>query len=167
MTPNLFKQRQYVPLTATRKCPLQLCFILMRVIGEFSDRLVRNRSNELPGCLERDDRLVPHRVISPRRSQIDLAMTPAPRTWGGAEASRPIDQKKPHGPIMFKRPNRISEFRRRMFGNNWILVVDLPRPLQQLPHFDLGLGVGSLPGTGRISITNPPRRTVLSLPTVE
>ena len=36
-----------------------------------------------------------------------------------------------------------------MFGNQLVLVVELPSPRQQLPYFDLGLGVGSLSGTGR------------------
>ena len=36
-----------------------------------------------------------------------------------------------------------------MFGNQLVLVVDLPSPRKQLPHFDLGLGVGPLPGTRR------------------
>jgi hypothetical protein len=36
-----------------------------------------------------------------------------------------------------------------MFGNQLVLVVELPSPRQQLPHFDLGLVVGSLSGTRR------------------
>ena len=51
-------------------------------------------------------------------------------------------------PKMSKRPDRIPKLGRRMFGNELILVIDLPGSIEELSDFYLSLGIGASVGTG-------------------
>jgi hypothetical protein len=46
-------------------------------------------------------------------------------------------------------PDRVPKFRRRMFHNGLILVIDPPGFIEELSDFDLSLGIGASAGTGR------------------
>ena len=52
-------------------------------------------------------------------------------------------------PTMVKRPNRIAKLGRRMFGNELILVIEPPGPIEELSNFDVSLGIGASVRTGR------------------
>jgi len=95
---SLFKQRQYVPLTATRKCPLtKFQFDTFLRERKFLGRLVRNPGyNESPGCARNDDRFLPHRLISPGEPEFVLLMTAGPKKLAVAE-------QKPNKPIVQRR----------------------------------------------------------------
>ena len=95
----MFKQRQYVPLTATRKCPLDWVSIdAFYSKRTFSERLVRNPGfKESPGCVRKDDRLLPHKLISPEETGLYvMLMAPVPKELATAE-------QKPNKPIVQER----------------------------------------------------------------
>jgi hypothetical protein len=50
---------------------------------------------------------------------------------------------------MFKSPNGIPKFGRRMFRNDLVLVIDSPGAIEQLPDFDFCFGIGSSMSTRR------------------
>jgi len=52
-------------------------------------------------------------------------------------------------PRMFKCPDRIPKLGRRMFGNELILIIDPPGPIEELSDFDVSFGIGTSVGTGR------------------
>jgi hypothetical protein len=52
-------------------------------------------------------------------------------------------------PRMFKRPDRIPKLGRRMFGNELILIINLPGSIEELSNFDVCLGIGASVGTRR------------------
>ena len=81
-----------------------------------------------------------------------LLMPPALKELATAEQkpNKPIVQKGAlDASSMFKRPDRIPKLGRRMFGNELVLVIDPPGPVEELSDFDLSLGIGASVGTGR------------------